>query len=207
MSSAYFGIPPRRETPERYDLNREINTLIQKGFKDSVSKFLANPYQVFDYAVNEDFEREWNSDDNKDVPYGSSTLGESGCAVYAFHQGLRYRNGSVPRISNLACILAEEGYYEPGKGTWHNLFDHWGLRRASDIKEVFDAFDVKEFPLVTVLVSNKLYPPSKSSSGSHFVNLVGLVHGGFLIEDPSRKNRLHLDFNKILPAIQIAWIW
>lgn len=207
MSSTYFSIPPRRETPERYDLNREINNLIQKGFKDSISNFLSNPYPVYDYAVKEDFDREWNSDKNINVPYGSSTLGESGCAVYAFHQGLRYRNGSVPLISDLARTLAEEGYYEPGKGTWHNLFDHWNLRRASDIKEVFDALDVKEFPLITVLVANKLYPASKSNSGSHFVNIVGLVHEGFLIEDPSRKNRLHMRFEKILPAVQIAWIW
>lgn len=205
--STYFNISLRREEPDRYDQNREINTLIQKNFKDSVSKFLENPYPVYDYSGEDDFNREWNSPKNKDIPYSSSTLGESGCAVYVFHQGLRYRKGSIPSIEQLAQILAENGYYEPGKGTWHCLFDHWGLRRASNIKEIFDTLDIKELPLITILVSNQLYPVSKSGSGSHFVNIVGVTQNGFLIDDPNKENRLFLEFERVLPSVQVAWLW
>ena len=204
-----FHIIPRRENPQRYDRNKKINSLIQKSFEDSISEFLEAPYPVYGGVIADDVFREWNSSKNKDIPYSSSTLGQSGCAVFTFHQGLRYSTKSVPTISTLAHVLASEEYYEPGKGTWHNLFDHWGLRRASDIKEVFDYFmlTIKERPIVTVLVSNKDYPYSESGVGSHFINLVGLTCKGFLIDDPNQEDRLFLEFKKILPAIHIAWIW
>lgn len=204
-----FTLTPRQESPTRYDRNKEINRLIQDAFQNSIKEFLETPYPVPEYSSTEDAERQWNDSKNRDISYTiHTTLGQSGCAIYAFHQGLRLERGYKSlTLPELADEVGCNNYYEPGKGTYHNLFDHFGLKRASDIHEVFDAFGILHKRVVTVLVANKLYPGTESTSGNHFINVVGTTSSGLLIDDPNRERRIFLKFEKILPAMLVAWIW
>lgn len=206
---SYFKLTQRFENPTRYNSNKVINNLIQNAFKESIRKFLDAPYPVSEYSSEADLERQWNCPKNQAIAYTiHSTLGQSGCAVYTFHQGLRLeRNCKDLTLPELTDEIAYNIYYEPGKGTYHNLFDHYGLKRASDIQEVFDAFGINHKGVVTVLVSNKFYPKSQSKAGNHFVNIVGTTSHGLLIEDPNFENRIFLKFEEVLPAMLVAWIW
>lgn len=208
-----FLINDRKESHERYEANRSINELIEKSFKASVQDFLQTPsnYTVRYSTTHYDRLREWNSPGNSIIPYASTHLGTSGCAIFVFHQGLRLQRvqlgfDPVP-LAFLTDTIGKKGYYEPGKGTWHNLFDHYGLKRASNIQEIFDTLYIKEFPVVTLLVRNELYPEIDSTTGAHFINAVGIAENGLYIDDPNKSDRIFLEFEKILNSIQVAWLW
>lgn len=199
-----FYLPERKETPKRYDNNKYVNMLMSAMFKDS----------IVDFDENEHAEEIW-IDVNRillayefaDVPYGGKTLGEAGCAVFCFEQGLCYRSGDrdkVMDIGNLAEYIAHKGYYEFGKGTYHNLFDHYGLRRATHFQEIFDA--LKMGKMVTILVENNKYSSDKSLKDSHFVNIVGKVKEKFVIDD-SQIGRIKMPMKIIFDATRVAWIW
>ena len=204
-----FNTSPRKETPTRYDNNKEINLLIEKMFKASVKDFLENtPENIPSMIPEKDDGRIFNSPEIDSIKYGESTLGNSGCAVFTFHQGLRLSRGLKKfHIDLLAVILASKNYYEVGKGTYHNLFDHYGLRRASDIQEIFDTLQYKNNPVVTLLVRNAEYMANDLTSGRHFINVVGNTDYGFYVDDPQSPRRILLDFGEVVPAIDIAWIW
>lgn len=207
-----FTIPRRQESPKVWDENVLLNLMIERMLQTSIKDFLRNPEPVPTSIPAEDNVRVWNSPENEKIPYSTSTLGESGCAVYAFHQGLRLRERDCNiSIESLAAELGAKGYYEPGQGTYHNCFDHFGLRRASHVEEIFATLDAKESPMITLLVRNAKYPGTDAYSGSHFVNIIGSGREGeedvFFIDDPSYEQILTLSVKTILPAVNIAWIW
>ncbi len=199
-----LNIPKREESPERYDANKAINELISDTFKKSVSAYTANFPKEFEETHGTSLMTKSNSKYGH-IPYAEKTLGESGCAVFCFEHGLRTR-GIECNIEELAKEIGEKRYYFYGKGTYHNLFDHYGLRRASDVQEIFDA--LKMGKIVTVLVQNKLYQFSKSNEGSHFINIIGIdKHGYFSITDPSISGIWKYPSRILLKAIRVAWIW
>lgn len=218
---ATFYLPERKETPKRYDNNRDVNNLIAKVFKESIIDFDENNYwEDIPIVIKCNI---LLANDYKDVPYGGKTLGEAGCAVFCFEQGLCYRKifkvlfkkimfcfkqGLCYRggrhIKLLSKYIADLGYYEFGKGTWHNLFDHFELRRATHFQEIFDA--LKMGKLITILAENKEYSPIKAVEGSHFVNIVGKLGEYFVIDDP-QMGRINVPMREIFNATRVAWIW
>lgn len=180
---ANFYLPERKETPKRYDNNRDINDLTAIFFEESLIDFNEKDFQEnIPQVTHAGLYGAWD-ERFKDIPYGVKTLGEAGCAVFCFWQGLCTRAIYVGMdIEPFAKYLDDKHYYEPGKGTWHLLFDHYNLRRATNFQEIFDA--LKMGKIVTILVRNKDYPLSKSKEGSHFVNIIGKSEGSFIIYDP-----------------------
>lgn len=213
MEKSNFILPLRKETHERYEANRLINQTISDAFHASLDVFVEQPnYPIpeVDYEqsrivlVNDVLESGITAGD---VPYGVSTLGESGCAVFCIHNALTYtRSSDYPNLSleTVAEEVASKGYYEPGKGTYHNLFDHLGARRATNVQDIFDALCTRKKAMVTLLVRNEEY---NGRSGRHFINLVYWDGNNFLLNDSSIGFGLKIDAETIFKCVDIAWIW
>jgi len=215
MSRSRFILPERRETPERYDANRAINQAISDSFHASI----VNRAEVARHAVPEVFYEpshmvlvsDYLPESGilaEDFPYGVSKLGESGCAVFCLHDALTYaRHSDYSELSleAVAMEVASKGYYEPGKGTYHNLFDHVGTRRATDIQEIFDALCTRTRACVTMLVLNKEY--NGRPNGRHFINAVYFDGKHFIVNDSSYGRGMEMDIDTILKSVDIAWIW
>lgn len=200
-------LAPRPSTSDRWDKDKELNSLTEKFFKDSIEDFLSSHANVEAAIPEIDNRRIWNSPEFQDTPYGVTTLGQSGCAVYCFFQAIRLQRGRTGEsILDFASEVAQKRYYEPGKGTYHNLFDKFGLRRASHIQELFDTFLYKK-GIVTVLVRNAAYLENDATSGRHFINIIGNTSSGFYVDDPNLSRTKLIPFEELLPAIDIAWIW
>ena len=208
-----FILPERRETPERYDANKIVNQAISDAFHSSIvnraevaSNAVAEvPYEPSNMVLASDVLASGTL--AADVPYGVSTLGESGCAVFCLHDALTYaRQSDYPEldIETVAKQVAEKGYYEPGKGTYHNLFDHVGARRATDIQELFDALCTRTRACVTLLVRNKDY---NGRSGRHFINIIYFDGNHFYVNDSSYGRGVKVDVGIIFRSVDIAWIW
>lgn len=195
-----INLPLRAEIQERYEANRYINELIEKAFNESKERF--DSENVPNSAIIKTPIRTVKAYGN--VPYGLSgkTLKEAGCAVFTFEHGLRSRNIQI-ELKTLAYEIQAKGYYLYGKGTYHMLFDHYGLRRASDVTEVFDNLQMGK--IVTVLVKNSVYY-GDSSTESHFVNLVGIKDNKFIVDD-SNFGRKASKIETILEATRVAWLW
>ena len=200
-----FYLPERKETPKRYDNNKYVNMLISAMFKDSIADFDENEHpekmliNVEDILLACQFEN---------VPYGCKTLGQAGCAVFCFEQGLCYRNGGRDNplyIEYLSKYIGDKGYYAKDNGTYHGLFDHYGLRRATHFQDIFDA--LKMGKLVTILVENKKYFEDETSKDSHFVNIVGTDEKKFVIDDSSLIGKVYSPMRHIFDATRVAWIW
>lgn len=200
----FIELIEREETPARWDANKKINAMIMESLRESIKNQ--------DYSIpvvtkkRHFFPMITISEETKDIPYGSSTLGASGCAVFCFEQGLRVTEIADIDISELAAEIARKGYYyEPEKCTYHNLFDHMGLRRVSHVQEIFDTIltGTDSFPLITLLVRNKDY---NGRDGKHFINISDYSDGKFFVHDSSIGQRF-VSADKILNAIEVAWIW
>lgn len=197
-----LGLPVREERPERYEANKEINELIEVAWQESVESFEGYPEENIPVIT---FKRIQSAETNGYVRYGTKTLYEAGCAVFCFAQGLQQRGVTIG-IQELAKEIANKGYYYPGRGTYHNLFDHYGLRRASSVDEIFDVLKSKK--LVTFLVKNEGYPFSRSNEGSHFINIVGKSGPNFIVDDSNSKvSRVNVDIKTLLQVTRVAWIW
>lgn len=193
-------LPKREERSERYDSNAEINRIISECFKKSIDNYTDD--RAFVLADAKEILRD---SEYGEVPYGGKTLKEAGCAVFCFEQGLRSR-GYQCKIESLAKEISEKGYYNYGKGTYHNLFDHFGLRRATDAQEINDALNLRK--VVTVLVSNCEYTGGKIQKESHFINIVGKDYeGNFFVDDSSLKERQKVDAETIFKSARVVWIW
>lgn len=204
-----LNLAPRMESHERYKANKAINELISKSFTASVERFIPNettvkPLEKHIFTINTPFfVNPTTSIPSGDLEYASTTLKDGGCAVFCFHQGLTTQL-IYADLEDLTEEIAKKGYYEPDKGTWHCLFDHFSLRRASDYVEIIDA--LLRGSISTCLVNNALYHNDSNRSGKHFVNVVGIDKSMVLIDDPNC-GRIPMDFEAFLKAIQIAWIW
>ena len=213
MSTIKFTLPERRETPERYDANKIVNQAISDAFHASLGKAKEMAANAVSEVPYERSKMVLVSDVLKsgvlaaDIPYEVSTLGESGCAVFCLHDALtyaRYAEYSELDIETVAQEVAAKGYYEPGKGTYHNLFDHMGARRATDIQEIFDALCTRTRACVTLLVRNKDY---NGRSGRHFINIIYYDGTHFVVNDSSYERGLKVSVDTIFKSVDIAWLW
>lgn len=203
---AEFYFPKRKETPRRYDNNRDINDLIAIYFEESLMDFNENDFpenisQVTIRGVYAAWEGRF-----RDVPYGTKTLGEAGCAVFCLWQGLASRAIYTGMdLEDFANYISD--YYEQDKGSYHNLFDHYNLRRATHFQELFDT--LKMGKIVTLLVRNKDYSLSKSEEGSHFINIIGKDGSGFIIYDSQTEGIINygVPMRETLYATRVAWLW
>ena len=193
-------LPKREERAERYDANAEINRIIGECLKKSIDDYIVDRTFVLS-----DTKGILRDSEYGEVPYGGKTLKEAGCAVFCFEQGLRSR-GYQCKIEDLAKEISEKGYYYYGKGTYHNLFDHFGLRRATDVQEINEALNLRK--IVTALVNNCEYTGGKIQKESHFINIVGKDYeGNFFVDDASLKERHKVDAETIFKAARVIWIW
>lgn len=204
-----LNLASRMESHERYEANRAINTLIGQSFTASVERFTINKItvkpliRVISTINTPFFVNTTTSIPSGDLEYASTTLKDGGCAVFCFHQGLVTQH-IFADLDDVANEIAEKGYYEPDKGTWHCLFDHFGCRRASDYVEIIDA--LLRGSISTCLVINALYHNDSNRCGKHFVNVVGINESTAIIDDPNC-GRIPMDFETFLKTIEIAWIW
>lgn len=151
-----------------------------------------------------DFEPKTSRDMGKDI----TTLREHDYAVICFHQGLMFRGKNID-IETLTEAISIGGYYWPQKGTSPNLFDHYGLRRATSWLDIRDALENGH--LVTCLTEKLI----ESNDGPKYVNLVGGEKNNdmsiILVEIPMESEHLlpYLKYpmENMIQSIEIAWIW
>lgn len=127
-------------------------------------------------------------------------LKENGCAVFCLHQGLKNRLKDDIDIAQLAYEVETKGYYEPQKGTYHNLFDHLGLRRATCVEDILIA------NMATVLVRNDKCLKNPDNTGHHYINIIGFSEQLAFIDDPMEGPKSIL-WTDLLEASLIAWMW
>lgn len=194
-----INLSERQETHEQWKKNKVINQIIRDTWNSSKEELQTDDNDIGTITMH----RMLISKNYYKVPYGKkgeSNLKKSGCAVFCFQQGLRIRGIECDMIS-LAKEVSKKGYYELGKGTYHNLFDHYGLRRATHVSEVFAA--LKQKHLVTMLVD---YENHNDLEEGHFLNIVGKKRSKFIVDDPE-EGRMEIPIIKIIEASEIAWIW
>lgn len=205
-----INLVPRLEASSRYQANAKINEAINQSF----AKSLETPPTTFNYdykafplhisTIKSDYYDKLATMPCGKLPYGpTTTLEKSGCAVFCFHHGLTSR-GFTLDLKVLAHEIYKKGYYEEGKGTYHNLFDHYGLRRATHYNDIIDALSRRS--ISTCLIQNSIYHNDSSRTGSHFVNVVGL-HGNLVVIDDPSIGRTKKFFTDLIQSISIAWIW
>ena len=198
-----FTLPVCVQTGSRHERNKEINEAIFASFRES----LKDSYRSHSYFFPTDEKRIFRDSKTENIPYGSSTLGKAGSAIFCFHQGLRLRRKVFIPISWIADEAGKKGYFRPGKGTSPYLFDNYGLRRATDIQEIFDSFKVNAAPTVTLLLDNKIY---NGVEGNYYVNVIGTdknSHENFMVDDPAFSDTKSVSIEAMLKATKIAWIW
>lgn len=197
-----FTFAPRKEKKVRYDTNKQVYDLIADLYADSIIDF--NP----DVLKGLDFENTnceiLTVHTTGHIAYANSNLLKSGCAVLCFEEGITSKRNSPMSIDTLSEIIAEKGYYEPGRGTYHNLFDHHGLRRCTSVYDVIES--VNNNSLFTALVANDLYHRDSERTGKHFVNLVGIRNGNAIIDDPT-VGRIEKYFADFAMASIVIWQW
>lgn len=208
-----INLAPQFEDHERYVANRNINEMISESFKNSLLNLKASD---FESIVVEPLIKVISTIDSRffvtplttipcgDLEYGTTNLRESGCAVFCFQQGLTI-HGIFSELDELSEEIAEKGYYHvPSNSTWHCLFDHYGLRRATHYLEIVDA--LCRDSICTVLVKNSVYHNNPDRDGNHFVNLVGIDETTICVDDPHIGRRF-MDFESLLKSVLITWIW
>lgn len=172
---------PRKELHSDYEEHRAINLKIFSDFKASLQKF------------------------DPEVELSIMTLMNAGCAVFCLEQGLRIKSFNV-NIADLAKEVYEKGYYEPQKGTYHNLFDEHKngfCTRCSSYKEVFKS--LKEKNIVTILIENNKYYKNDSKTGRHFVNIVGKMKEYLIIDDSNTYKRTLKLAKDVFDSTVVAW--
>lgn len=204
MNKFNFSLPPRKETKKRWDTNLILNAAIEAAFRASITEFDEEKWEN-----SEDFKLSvppmLTAKEYGKIPYGGKTLGEAGCAVFALEHGLCYRFGEpVMPIAELAKYIADLGYYEYGVGTYHNLFDHSGSKRANHVDDVTQALQIGN--LVTVLVRNSDYVPIEKDDESHYINLSGKVEKNFIVNDSQFETQIEVPAIQIFKATKVAWI-
>lgn len=195
---------PRKELHSDYEEHRAINLKIFSDFKASLQEFDPEVKLSIMTLMNEEI---LHASDYSDVPYGSTTLEKSGCAVFCLEQGLRMKGFNV-NIADLAEEVYKKGYYESGKGTYHNLFDEYKngfCTRCSSYKEVFRSLEEKH--ILTILVENKKYYNNGSKTGRHFVNVVGKMKDYLIIDDSNTYNHTIKLSKDVFDATEVAWRW
>ena len=183
-------LDPRKMTPEEWNAYKEWALSIQEALFASIpnAKPLAQKsvsFRNFKILYNDGF---WG-----DCSYGESTLSKSGCALFCIEQAKRRNNVSDFPICDLAYAAGKLGYYEPGKGTYHHLIDRLGGIRLNNAQLIFDAIFYGDS--ITVLLEG------------HYVNLVGIRNGNFVVEDCRYKETQYVPFNEIFSKMKIAWKW
>lgn len=204
-------LPQRMESHQQYEANKRVNKAVQDAFTASLETLQQYDFNIVEpngncLTVETPYSDVIGVSCCGDIKYGgTTTLKDSGCAVFCFYQGLCLTRPKVyVSLSELAQEIAEKGYYEPGKGTYHCLYDHWGLRRASHFCEVIDT--IKRGSIVTCLVQNSKYHQDENRTGKHFVNVVGLYNDSVIVDD-SHIGRRILKMESFMKSVLIAWTW
>ncbi len=177
------NLEPRIMTHEQYESYKKWSTEISTTLKESATQ----KYSYKDCMISLEhikYQPEYES-----WKYGSSTLAESGCAIFCIEHGSKKHYS----ISSLTEKAAEMGYYEPGKGTWHHLFDRLGAIRLSYVQDIFSYLETGK--IVTVLYEH------------HFLNLVGVRGTNFLVEDPMYADQRAIPITEVFEGMRVAWAW
>lgn len=193
----------REERPNRYDNNMTVNVMIEHFFKKSVKSFKFTsdvPTVIPTVEPILTVDSPYKNRTCGEIKYGGKMLKENGCAVFCLHQGLKNRLKDDIDIAQLAHEVETKGYYEPQKGTYHNLFDHLGLRRATCVEDILIA------NMATVLVRNDKYLKDPDHTGHHYINVIGFSEQLAFIDDPMEGPKSIL-WTDLLEASLIAWMW
>ena len=177
------NLEERMMTPDHYESYKEWSAKIFKTLKESATQ----KYSCKDCTISMEpikYQMEYES-----WKYGSSTLAKSGCAIFCIEHGSKNHYA----ISDLAEKAAENGYYEPGKGTWHHLFDRLGAVRLENVQDIFE--NLEKAYIVTVLYEH------------HFINLVGVRETNFLVEDPMFADQRAIPITEVFEGMRVAWAW
>lgn len=146
----------------------------------------------------------------KNAPYGSSTIGESGCGPASMAMIIATLSDKSVTPVDVATYGASQGTYIAGSGSAWTLpriaAEHWGLK-AQDIG--------KDMNAATTALQNGNYViatgqgPVPFTSGGHFIVLRGMDDGGkILVGDPAHKeaNTAAYDVGALAGSIRNMWI-
>lgn len=177
------NLEERLMTPDEYESYKKWSSEISATLKESTNQ----TYNYKDCTI--EVEKIKYQPEYESWKYGSSTLAEAGCAIFCIEHGSKKHYS----IETLAEVAAEKGYYEPGKGTWHHLFDRLGAVRLSYVQDIFSYLETGK--IVTVLYEH------------HFLNLVGVQGTNFLVEDSMYTDQRAIPITEIFKGMRVAWAW
>lgn len=219
-----YKIANREQSHERYEANRAINTKIQHSLRKSIEAFIEAPTKVCsccynvpniignntllgDKTVGDIYYGEYAySGKSLDAPEAYvdgvkqyTTIREGGCAVLCAIQGIMHRNKGDIDIAKFTEILSKQGYYKPGKGTWHVLYDNLHARRAMNVLEIFEA--LSKGSIVTCLVEGEF--------GRGYLNIVGIINcdnsTNAIVDGP--EGRQEIPLISLIKEVEVAWIF
>lgn len=144
------------------------------------------------------------------VPYGSSTIGVSGCAPTCLSMAAIALTGNQALTPDVAAKFSEEnGFYIEGTGT------SWKLM-TEGAKEF--GIKVKELALDENLIKRELerrHPiicsvgPGDFTTEGHFIVLTSYENGGIYLNDPnSERNSSDVwSYERLAPQINAMWVY
>lgn len=123
-------------------------------------------------------------------PYGSDSIGRSGCGPTAMAIVVSSLTGTIVNPEQMAKWAYENGYWCSGSGSYHALIPgaagHWGLPvsgcTTSEPQRILDA--LAEGKLVVAIMG-----PGHFTRSGHFIVLRGVRDGSIMVADPGSYNR------------------
>jgi hypothetical protein len=132
-----------------------------------------------------------NDPNFKDIPYGCSQIGPSGCGIVSLAMAILYCNGNQydidytrNLIQNLASYSASNGYFLCQQGTAHGLFSANDFLRQYNVEgtPISDAISYLQQGMVVITGFYGKF--TGFGYDSHIVLLTGYQDGKFLVNDP-----------------------
>lgn len=191
-----INVSPVKQSSLRAERNEMINASIATSFEQSKRHF--GGFKLF--------ESEIGSVVPKTLPTGELPKqflkeGVSGHAVSCFVQGISQRFQKNFTKAECLEICNKVSCYFEKESSVPLLFDHYGLRRATDIMEIVEA--IQRGSIATCIMSENF--------GHRYVNAIYLQilevkTQGIVLVDPYQGG-LSLTFSDFLKAVEGAWIW
>lgn len=160
---------------------------------------------IDNYVIYSQYDPQW-----KDAPYGSSTIGESGCAPSSMAMAITNLTGSRVTPKMVADYGAANGTYIEGQGSSWSIVsltsNNWGVK-STDIATDMNAA-ISALKTGGIVVATGKGPVPFTDSG-HFITFRGVDQNGkILLGDPAHKeaNTTPYDPAELMKSVRNMWV-